>query len=591
MVASRSDSFRFIVSTPGFALEPRIMLDAALVSTGAETLADADTLQNQGEQEPFPLTTQPGKNELAEALEAINSPATSKEVFLIDPSVSDYETLVAGIPDNAQIHILSSSASLEEIAGVLSSYQNLDAVHIISHGSNGSLFLSGEAVNSDSLELQQEVLQTIGQSLSEEGDILLYGCNVGSDGTGQAFVERLAELTEADIAASDDITGSEMLGGDWDLEISTGQVLQTPMAFSNYQGVLPTIGFDNFTPPAEDQPVTDYTEAGITLDITTTQTNYEFNKYSGETGVFDGSYIDLYHVNSGGDITITFDSDVDLTSIALGSAYQDFAMTLTPTGGVNSAVTTGIITGGPGDAIKVSLNWTDVSAFTITGATWGVYLDNFVVADNAPANNAPTISGAPSDITVTEDTASNVDLSTVTFADIDGDSLTVTLTASAGTMTATTGGGVTIGGSGTGTMTLAGTAGAINTYLDTDSNIKYTGASNANGDNAATLTIAAYDGNANLSINPVVNIDITAQNDAPSVTGEPSDITVTEDTASNVDLSDVTFADIDGDSLTVTLTASAGTMTATTGGGVTISDSGTGTITLARYRCGNQYLS
>ncbi|WP_299930675.1 Ig-like domain-containing protein, partial [uncultured Pelagimonas sp.] len=45
------------------------------------------------------------------------------------------------------------------------------------------------------------------------------------------------------------------------------------------------------------------------------------------------------------------------------------------------------------------------------------------------ANSAPTQSGAPSDVTVTEDTASNVDLSAMTLADVDGDTLTVTLVA------------------------------------------------------------------------------------------------------------------------------------------------------------------
>lgn len=57
-------------------------------------------------------------------------------------------------------------------------------------------------------------------------------------------------------------------------------------------------------------------------------------------------------------------------------------------------------------------------------------------ACNAPghgaANNAPTVSNAPTDVTVTEDTASNLDLSSLVFADSDGDSLTVTLAVSAG---------------------------------------------------------------------------------------------------------------------------------------------------------------
>jgi hypothetical protein len=41
---------------------------------------------------------------------------------------------------------------------------------------------------------------------------------------GQAFVERLAQLTGADVAASDDRTGSAALGGDWQLETRTGGI-------------------------------------------------------------------------------------------------------------------------------------------------------------------------------------------------------------------------------------------------------------------------------------------------------------------------------------------------------------------------------
>ena len=155
----------------------------------------------------------------------------------------------------------------------------------------------------------------------------------------------------------------------------------------------------------------------------------------------------------------------------------------------------------------------------------------------------------------------------------------MTIAASAGTFAATSSGSVTVGGSGTGTLTLTGTAANINTWLDTTSNIQYTGASNAAGDNAATFTINANDG----SVNPQVgggNIDITGTNDAPTVTGIPTDVTVTENTASNFDLSAVSFADIDGDNLTVTIAASAGTFAATSSGSVTVGGSGTGTLTL-----------
>ena len=131
-------------------------------------------------------------------------------------------------------------------------------------------------------------------------------------------------------------------------------------------------------------------------------------------------------------------------------------------------------------------------------------------------NAAPTVAGVPASISVVEDTASNVDLSSAIFADADGDNLTVWLSTSAGALTAVSGGGVTIGGSGTSTLTLSGSAGNINTFLDTVSNIQYTTAANASGNNVATLTISASDGTVGLASNPTVQINAQG---LPDVTG------------------------------------------------------------------------
>ncbi|MBS1186777.1 MAG: Hemolysin-type calcium-binding region, partial [Burkholderiaceae bacterium] len=133
-------------------------------------------------------------------------------------------------------------------------------------------------------------------------------------------------------------------------------------------------------------------------------------------------------------------------------------------------------------------------------------------------NEASTLTGAPASITVIEDTAGNVDLSAATFADIDtAGNVSFKIVASAGTLTATSGGSVTVAGSGTGTLTLTGTAANIDTFLNTASNIKYTGATNVNGANAATLTLTANDGGGDAALGAVA-VDITAVNDAPAFT-------------------------------------------------------------------------
>ena len=206
-------------------------------------------------------------------------------------------------------------------------------------------------------------------------------------------------------------------------------------------------------------------------------------------------------------------------------------------------------------------------------------------------NQVPTVSGVPSDIAVTEDTASNVDLSSVSFSDADGDPLTVTLSIDAGTLSAPAdgsgvGAGVTETLTDTKTITLVGSAADINTYLDTASNIQYTGPANASGENAATITISTTDGNGgNLASNPSINLDISAVNDVPDATNLTKTVSY-NDNDSTVALDDIVVSDPDnGETIAATLTlseTSAGTLTAGTFGSATSTyTSGTGVWTVS----------
>ncbi len=67
--------------------------------------------------------------------------------------------------------------------------------------------------------------------LAPDGDILFYGCNLAAGTVGAKFLDQLAQATGANIAASDDLTGSVRLGGDWQLESQAGTV-DTLSAFS-----------------------------------------------------------------------------------------------------------------------------------------------------------------------------------------------------------------------------------------------------------------------------------------------------------------------------------------------------------------------
>ena len=55
---------------------------------------------------------------------------------------------------------------------------------------------------------------------------------------GTELISKLAQLTGADIAASDDLTGQGHLGGDWELEVQVGEVEAIALSSQTFDGVL-----------------------------------------------------------------------------------------------------------------------------------------------------------------------------------------------------------------------------------------------------------------------------------------------------------------------------------------------------------------
>lgn len=150
--------------------------------------------------------------------------AARKEIVFIDDQVPDIEVLVRGFGAGKEIVILDSGQDgLRQIADAVAGRTGIDALHIISHGAEGRIALGSTTIDGANLPENGALLQTIGASLAEGADILLYGCKVGA-GDGQALVDRLAIATGADVAASDDLTGNAALGGDWRLEIRSGDI-------------------------------------------------------------------------------------------------------------------------------------------------------------------------------------------------------------------------------------------------------------------------------------------------------------------------------------------------------------------------------
>ncbi len=146
-------------------------------------------------------------------------------LIFIDARISGYQKLLDGMPQGAEVVLLSPSEDgLAQITSALAGRSNLDAIHLISHGSEGALYLGGSVLNSTTLAGYTAQLQQLGQALAPSGDLLLYGCDVASGDAGMDFITRLSVITGADVAASTDLTGAAALGGDAVLEVATGSI-------------------------------------------------------------------------------------------------------------------------------------------------------------------------------------------------------------------------------------------------------------------------------------------------------------------------------------------------------------------------------
>lgn len=175
--------------------------------------------------EPVEPVESTGAATSSDAPSAQTVASSPTQLLVVDPTVPGWQTLASRAPANSDVLVLDPSIdALSQIAQAVQGRSNLSAIHILSHGEQGALRLGSSVIDAQALASQQGNLTRIGSSLAADGDLLLYGCDVASGDAGASFLQALAVATKADIAASVDLTGASSLGGDWDLEATTGPI-------------------------------------------------------------------------------------------------------------------------------------------------------------------------------------------------------------------------------------------------------------------------------------------------------------------------------------------------------------------------------
>ncbi|WP_372898259.1 DUF4347 domain-containing protein, partial [Stieleria sp.] len=181
-------------------------------------------------------------------------PTRRLEVVFVDAGVDDSETLLAGLRDGSAdgtqwsiVRLSSDEDGVTQITQTLAELSGVDAIHIVSHGDGEGIQLGGVRLDVDTAEGYAGDIAAWANSLDSDADLLIYGCDLASTDQGRALIESIAMLSDADVAASDDATGHESLGGDWNLEYATGtietQIFVNAQAQREWVQILATVTF------------------------------------------------------------------------------------------------------------------------------------------------------------------------------------------------------------------------------------------------------------------------------------------------------------------------------------------------------------
>lgn len=108
-----------------------------------------------------------------------------KELVIIDGNLEDLDNLLKSVPHNAEWVVLDSNRDgIVQLAEIANRFQNIRALHLLSHGGDGLLKLGNSELNLETLTRYRNELNTLATSMTPGADLLLYGCEVAKTQPG-----------------------------------------------------------------------------------------------------------------------------------------------------------------------------------------------------------------------------------------------------------------------------------------------------------------------------------------------------------------------------------------------------------------------
>ena len=223
-------------------LEPRILYSASPIDAGVDGATVVDIAHDSHFADQFEPYSDVFLTAFdAQLLEPLTGPITAlpteqheplvRELVLVNDNIENLDQLIEDLLASFKgrqfelVTISQSSDGIVQVNEILQRYSSLDSIHVFSHGSAGQINLGNAWLDAADFSSRLDDLSAWGNALTADGDLLFYGCDLAGDESGQDLLRLLADVTRADVAASDDLTGNSLLSGNWNLEFVVGDVM------------------------------------------------------------------------------------------------------------------------------------------------------------------------------------------------------------------------------------------------------------------------------------------------------------------------------------------------------------------------------
>ena len=303
--------------------------------------------------------------------------------LFVDPDIRDESKLLADIaPSITVVRLAKDGDPLGQMAAALAGERDLSSLHILSHGEPGALLLAGARVDAVLLAQSEGRLRAIRDALSDDADLVLYGCSVAEGHQGRHFLSALKAGLGANVTASAIPVGADLGWGAFPDTLSAFS--QESMA--HYPHTLAQTTFGIVTTIQSTTTLVVNEAGGLTISV-------ERSDGTAMAGVSSG-FLDSGVIGGAVTYTLTYSSAVNITQFQIGEfTSNDGGGNYVFTPNTGTAVTLADDSGDISGAIA-TLNpgdWTGVTSFTVSysgAADYRTGLDNIKYTLSNPVPTA-----------------------------------------------------------------------------------------------------------------------------------------------------------------------------------------------------------